>query len=221
MRKSLPLVLAILLTGATFACKDPSKSVPAASVENVEAPAEAPAEDAKPSDAPTVTETIALNSENTTVEFEGSKVTGSHTGGFRNIEGSIVVSDQLPTTTASVTVQTASIFSDDEKLTEHLQSDDFFSVETYPTASFNVTSISEAPNADGTHQVHAVLTMRGVDRPIAFPAKIEVTDAKVNVDAEFSINRREWGIVYDGQKDNLIRDGVVLRLKVNADRAAR
>ncbi len=30
--------------------------------------------------------------------------------------------------------------------------------------------------------------------------------------AEFTINRKEWGIVYAGKPDDLIRDGVVLKI---------
>lgn len=222
MRKSLPILLAVLLTGATVGCKDPSKTVPAAQVEENAAAVEATPEVDAADDAPeTITETIALTPENTKIEFEGSKVTGSHIGGFSELEGSLVISDVAHASTATVTIKTASVHSDDEKLTEHLQSDDFFDVATYPTSTFNITSINEAANADGTHQVNAVLNLRGVERPLSFPAKLSITDSKVKVSAEFSINRKDWGIEYAGKKDDLIRDGVVLRLAIDADRVAQ
>lgn len=222
MRKSLPILLAVLLTGATIGCKDPSKSVPAAEVQAPAVEAEgAAAAEAPVEEAETVTETIALTPENTTIGFEGSKVTGSHVGGFKDFEGGLVISDKPHATTASVTIQMNSIFSDDDRLTEHLQSDDFFSVATYPTATFNITSINETANADGTHQVNGVLTMRGVERPIAFPAKLSLTEDKVTASAEFSINRKDWGILYEGKKDDLIRDGVILRFSIDADRVAQ
>lgn len=222
MKKSLPIVLAILLSAGAVACKDPAKSVPAASVDTTEAAADAPAADAPAEDTeetPTVTETIALTSDNTKVQFVGSKVTGKHDGGFNDIEGSIVVADDIEKTTANVTIQMASVWSDDDQLTEHLKSGDFFEIETYPTSSFNLTSISADVDADGNRTVRANLTMRGVEKPISFPAKIEITDSKVTVDTEFSINRKDWGIVYEGMADDLIRDAVVLNLKIDADRA--
>lgn len=221
MRKSLPIILAILLSAGAVACKDPSKSVPAAEVGET-APAEAAAVEEAPAEeaeATTVTETIALTAENTKVEFVGSKVTGKHDGGFNEIEGSLVIAQPLDKTTANVTVQTASVWSDTDQLTDHLRSGDFFEVETYPTATFNLTSIAAEANEDGTRQVNANLTMRGVEKAITFPAKFDVTDEKVQVSAEFSINRQDWGIVYAGQADDLIRDGVILKLTIDATRA--
>lgn len=221
MRKSLPIILAILLSAGAVACKDPSKSVPAAEVGET-APAEAAAVEEAPAEeaeATTVTETIALTAENTKVEFVGSKVTGKHDGGFNEIEGSLVLAQPLDKTTANVTVQAASVWSDAEQLTEHLRSGDFFEVETYPTATFNLTSIAAEANEDGTRQVNANLTMRGVERPISFPASFDVSDDKVEISAEFSINRKDWGIVYAGQADDLIRDGVILKLSIDAERA--
>ena len=45
---------------------------------------------------------------------------------------------------------------------------------------------------------------------------IDVKDDAVTVNAEFSINRMDFGIKYAGKSDDLIREGVVLRLDVKA-----
>jgi hypothetical protein len=42
-----------------------------------------------------------------------------------------------------------------------------------------------------------------------------VTKDTVKVDAEFAINRKDWGIVYPGKPDDLIRDDVVVKLALN------
>lgn len=216
MRKAIPFVCALLLVGATVGCKDPSKSVPAAEVGTNAQPADNVQPPATPE--PIRTETIALNAQNTTIEFEGSKVTGSHTGGFNTLEGTLTLAQPVDKSTLNLVIQTDSIHSDNGQLTEHLRSDDFFDVATYPTATFDLISIGNAVGADGTRQVTGTLTMKGETREIGFPATIETTDTAVNVDAEFAINRRDWGIVYDGKQDDLIRDGVVLRIKVRAAR---
>jgi hypothetical protein len=39
----------------------------------------------------------------------------------------------------------------------------------------------------------------------------------VTFDTEFAINRKDFGIVYPGKTDDLIRDEVVLRLNVKAE----
>jgi len=43
-----------------------------------------------------------------------------------------------------------------------------------------------------------------------------VADDAVTVKADFAINRKEFGIVYTGKADDLIRDLVVIRLDIRA-----
>lgn len=215
MRKAIPFVCALLLVGATVGCKDPSKTVTPAQV-GVEAQAPTTPAATAAVEQPVVTRTVALNGENTTIEFEGSKITGSHVGGFKTLEGAFLLATPVDKSSLNVVIQTASMFSDDEKLTEHLRSDDFFNVEGHPTATFNMTSVGSEVAADGTRQISGTLEMVGQTREISFPAKIEVTDTTANVDAEFAINRKDWGIVYAGKPDDLIRDGVVIRIRVRA-----
>ena len=54
---------------------------------------------------------------------------------------------------------------------------------------------------------------------IAFPATIKVDAAAATLDSEFFINRREFGIVYAGRANDLIRDEVVIKLHVSAPRS--
>jgi hypothetical protein len=46
-----------------------------------------------------------------------------------------------------------------------------------------------------------------------------VTPENATVEAEFSINRKDFGIVYAGKADDLIRDGVVIKLTIKVPRA--
>ena len=50
------------------------------------------------------------------------------------------------------------------------------------------------------------------------PATIRILADKVMVLAEFSINRKDFGIVYAGKADDLIRDDVLIRLELNPAR---
>jgi len=49
---------------------------------------------------------------------------------------------------------------------------------------------------------------------------VTVSPSEVTATAEFVINRREFGIVYAGMPDNLIRDDVAMHLRLRAPRAA-
>ena len=60
--------------------------------------------------------------------------------------------------------------------------------------------------------------MRGQKKSITFPAVITVNPNEVGVDTEFAINRKDFGIVYAGKADDLIRDDVVIRLNLRSQR---
>jgi len=57
-----------------------------------------------------------------------------------------------------------------------------------------------------------------VKKSISFPATIQVSPDSVSANAEFSINRKDFGINYPGKADDLIRDGVVIKLTIKAPR---
>ena len=58
------------------------------------------------------------------------------------------------------------------------------------------------------------------EQEMVVPATISVTPDAANVDANFSINRKDFGINYAGAQDNLIRDNVVLKLTIRAVKAS-
>jgi polyisoprenoid-binding protein YceI len=60
------------------------------------------------------------------------------------------------------------------------------------------------------------LDLHGVTKSISFPADIQVSNDEVTVKAEFAINRRDFGINYRGQANDLIRDNVVIKLDLKA-----
>lgn len=152
------------------------------------------------------------------IEFVGSKVTGSHDGGFENFSGTFEVEGDKPGQGPhTIEIETASVWTDTEKLTGHLKSPDFFDVEKYPTSTFTVNSVEPAEGAD-MYSLSGELDLHGVKKTITFPAKIVMEDEKVLLDAEFSINRRDFEINYDGKANDLIRDGVVIKLAMVAEK---
>ena len=146
------------------------------------------------------------------VDFVGSKVTGSHAGGFKKFEGKITA-EGGEVKTAAVKISMNSLYSDNERLTGHLKSADFFEVEKHPTSTFTVTSIAAGEKGK---TVTGNLELHGVTKSITFPADIQVTDNAVTVKAEFAINRKDFNINYAGKANDLIRDNVVLKLDINA-----
>lgn len=207
MRVIVSLVAVCLLVG----CENPGAKVESAAVEEATEPEAAAAPEA-PGEAK-VGPQLPITPENTRIEFIGAKVTKSHSGGFTEFAGTVDVRDPLEDSIIKVQIETQSLYSDAEKLTKHLKSPDFFDVEKYPSASFTSTKITKTPEG---HSITGNLTLHGQTKSITFPAAIaQGADGGVSGGAEFAIDRQDFGITYPGMPDDLIRDKVVIKLKLN------
>jgi polyisoprenoid-binding protein YceI len=212
------LGMVVCLTAALTACsKDPTTEVNAATVgEPVVTPTPSAAVDKmKPAQGP-----VALEGD---IIFVGSKVSGVHECRFSDWKGTFWPADEK----VEFSIQTASVEADykdpspwSSKLARHLKGVDFFDSKQFPTATFISSSIRKMSGlgAGATHQVSGALTIRGVTREVSFPASIESERGKVSADAEFSINRKDFNVVYPGKPDDLIRDGVMLKLALRGKR---
>ena len=148
------------------------------------------------------------------IRFVGSKVTGSHEGGFKKFSGSFgVANGTLAGTGQKITIDMNSVWSDDDKLTEHLKNEDFFNVSKFPESTFELTGLKQ--EEEGKYQVSGNLTLTGTTKNITFPATVTVSGEKAAIHAKFDINRKDFGIAYAGRADDLIRDEVVIELKLN------
>lgn len=152
--------------------------------------------------------------EKSSINFVGAKVTRDHKGKFNAFDGGIEYVGGQPAN-ISFDIDLNSIETDDEKLTGHLKSPDFFDVAKYPKATFTSTSLTAAPAgspAGATHILTGTLDMHGVKKDVTIPVKAETTAEGVHATSEFTINRHDWGISYKGMADDLIKDNVLMRL---------
>ena len=200
-RKLFAFVLPLLLV----ACSNPAADKPKA-VTSEAAPAT--------TNTAAAGERYVITPENSRIEFVGSKVTGSHNGAIEKFAGTIDYAGQPEKSRVMITMNLHSITTDTPKLTDHLKTADFFDVAKYPEATFESTEIKAGGENGATHTVTGNLQMHGVKKAVTFPANITKAGDAVTVDSTFSINRKDFGINYAGAQDNLIRDEVVLKLKV-------
>ncbi len=205
------LSIALLASGLTAgACKNPADGKPKA---EVAAPVDIKSS-AKKAD-----ERIVLSPANTKVAFIGSKVTGSQEGDFKKLTGTVELSDNKPEASKiNVVIDTTSIATKSEKLTAHLKGEDFFDVTKFPQATFTSTKIEKKTDEKAVYNVTGNLDLHGQQHSISFPATIDVSPSKLSVAAHFSINRKDFGIVYQGMADDMIRDEVVLDISLNVPR---
>lgn len=149
------------------------------------------------------------------VNFVGSKVTGSHHGGFKTFSGHFTVRDGAPVgNDHKVVIDMKSTFADDEKLTGHLKSPDFFDVEKFPESAFDVTDLKK--ESETAYTISGNFTLHGTTKNISFPATVSRNGETLMIHSKFDINRKNFGIVYAGKADDLIRDEVVIELKLEA-----
>jgi polyisoprenoid-binding protein YceI len=161
-----------------------------------------------------------ITSQNSKIEFVGSKVTGSEHGSFGNFSGQIDYAGTPENSRVNITINMDSVQTDSDGLAKHLKTADFFDVEKFPQATFVSTAIKAGGDKGASHTVTGNLTLHGVTKSISFPATIAVTPDTASVDSSFSINRRDFGINYAGKANDLIRDDVVLTFHIRANKAS-
>jgi polyisoprenoid-binding protein YceI len=178
-------------------------------------------------------ETVALDS-GSTVAWRGFKtyVQSEHLGTVNVQEGTFEVADGKlvgGTITIDMNSITCTDLEDEGKrgyLEGHLKSQDFFFVDSFPTAVFEIVEVLEPSEANIFSTVTGNLTLRGTTNSITFPAEISAGESGVKFMAPtFSIDRTLWGAKFhdrddatiaESLKDDLIDHSIELTIKVKA-----
>ena len=128
-----------------------------------------------------------------TRRFIGTQPTGeSYEAGFRGLSGEIrVAGKQL--TLITLTLETDSLWSEDESLLEQLQGESFLAVQAHPTIVFRSTEIVEE---EDEFIVAGELTMRGVKQAIRFPVSIDLANRGLALNTRFTVDRTKFGMDY-------------------------
>lgn len=159
-------------------------------------------------------DSVDITPENTSIVFVGlhsdKEKPDPRTCQFNAFAGKLMHADGK-VTGIEVEIETDSISSEMEKLTAHLKSPDFFGVKENPTASFKTTSIEAGE--EGKSTVTGDLTFLGTTKAISFPATVSVEEGKVKFDAEFDIDRTDFGMDYGLDK---IEKAVAMTISIEA-----
>ena len=168
------------------------------------------------------------------IEWQGQKPTGTHTGTIQIAEGtfhandSIVESGTFVIDMGSITVTD---LEGDQKmnLENHLKGTvegkegDFFNINEYPDARFEVTGVT---HNNGQAMLQGNLTMKGETKNVEFPVNINRNGDQLELTSEtFTIDRTKWNVnfksksVFDSLGDNFINDEIELTIKLEATRA--
>lgn len=139
-------------------------------------------------------ETLKLDAERSKIEFVGKKKDGQHDGGFKKFQAKAAADLENPKQgQLEITIDANSLWSDDDKLTNHLKNPDFFDVRKFPRIVFKGTDL--VTNDEGT-KIVGDLQMLGKTVKQEVPAKVVVTDKTITINAEFKLDRSRWGMNY-------------------------
>lgn len=175
---------------------------------------------------------LAINLDDSKVNWTGKKPTGEHhgfvklSGGELVVENNEIVSGSFILDMNSITNTDLTEESNKAKLIGHLKSPDFFDADKYPTARFVITRVTKLPSAGAkageikaTHKIEGDLTMKDITRNISFDASVNSLKGKVTATSlPFIINRTEWSVNYQsksitsGLKDQFIFDEITLTI---------
>lgn len=133
------------------------------------------------------------------VNWVGKKVTGQHNGSIALKGGRLEIEDGV-LTGGLFTIDMTSINVEDlsgdgkGKLEGHLKSDDFFGVETFPSATFAITKV--VPQGAGKYKVIGNITIKKTTEEIQFIATTEENNGKLVAKADITIDRSKFDVRY-------------------------
>lgn len=144
-------------------------------------------------------------------------------GQFNDYEGKVVFdANDLAASKIDVTIQTASIDTNNEKRDVHLKTADFFDAEKFPTIMFVSKSIAKEGDQ---YKATGDLTLKGVTKEISFPLTIAgpvaspMGDTALGLEASFKLNRQDYGITWNKALDSgglMVSDDVNINISVEA-----
>ncbi|MBG8552419.1 MULTISPECIES: YceI family protein [Hymenobacter] len=167
-----------------------------------------------------------------TMGWLAKKVTGQHNGTVQFKDGEMLVrGNKLVGGTFTADMNSLKVVDiKDEgtngKLVGHLRSDDFFSIEKNPTSTFKITNITPIKaDAQGNNAtITGDLTIKGITKPVTFPAKIGVKNGKASASGVATIDRTQFDIRYGSKSffesigDKAIDDTFTLSFNVIANK---
>jgi len=125
---------------------------------------------------------------------------------------------------ANLSIDVASINTDNDRRNSHLKSPDFFAADSFPKIAFVSTGITKGKG--NSYKVAGNLTMRGVTKPVVLDAELAGTRqtpqgwlAAVNMTG--TVKRKDFGLMWDRVTEGVavVSDEITLVIEVEAKSA--
>ena len=193
------------------------------------------AEEAKTTEAETAAKAKATSIKYTadltasSIAWIGTKPTGKHNGTIA-IESGVITVNNGNIESGSFLIDMNSIVDLDMpvdskgngRLVGHLKSADFFDVEKFPNAAFEITGVSEQ---EGKTMLSGNLTMKEKKNNVTFPISVTSNGNTYTITSEtFTIDRSKWDVKYQSKSffsdlgDKFIENDIELQITVSANK---
>jgi len=159
------------------------------------------------------------------VKWKATKVMGGHNGTIKISSGSLKV-DKGNIVGGLFKVDMNSIVCLDldsegpwnQKLVNHLKSDDFFSVSKHPYSSLKISGSKKGK--DGIQSISGELIIKGIKKPLNFKASVKIDGNKLSASGDIVFDRTDYDIRFRSGKffedlgNRLIHDKVSLKINL-------
>jgi polyisoprenoid-binding protein YceI len=145
-------------------------------------------------------------------------------GSFNDFDGTATIDGATPANSSvRVVLKTASIDTRNAQRDEHLRTNDFLDIASFPEITFASTSITHEGGDD--FQVIGDLTIRGVSKPVTLPLEFQgaATDpfgnSRIGFEGSIVINRKDWGISWNAALETggvLVSEKITLEFEISA-----
>ena len=172
----------------------------------------------------TTAQAYAIDKAHSEVTFQVRHLLTKVRGRFSDFTGSVRMDEEEPgNSSVSLSIDAASIDTNNTDRDQHLRSDDFFAVASHPTLAFESSRVVRT--GAGTYDVTGTLTIRGVAREITLPvaylgtAKDPWGNARAGFETEITINRKDFGLSWNATLETggfLVGDEVRISVSIQA-----
>lgn len=151
------------------------------------------------------------------IEMTVQALGAMHSGRFNDWRGEVRFDPDRPERTqATVVVQAASLTMANAAMTRRAAGPGFLDPQRHPVIRFELRSLQ--PLAADRYTADAVVTLKGVTRPVSFPVGLRVTGDRAHLTGSFALNRADFGIGTSGPWNRLIGRQVTVRVSLQARR---
>jgi polyisoprenoid-binding protein YceI len=172
----------------------------------------------------TAVRTYAIDKTHSEVLFQVRHLVTKVRGRFTDFTGTVSFDpDSAGQSRITFSINAASVDTAAPDRDQHLRSDDFFAVDTYPAITFVSSRVEK--KSDERFDVTGTLTIRGVAKEVTLPvvylgaAKDPWGNARVGFETEVTLNRKDYGLLWNAALETggfLVGDEVKITVAAQA-----